>query len=90
MYVSQTPAPLQPANVALQTINLRLTEKVEVLNTTNEDLRDSLGSTQIATIFPGRDMIVSAYFGITLVERSFAHECSGSAQASAAGNKVCS
>jgi two-component system, chemotaxis family, CheB/CheR fusion protein len=49
---------LQSLNEELHTVNLRLTEKIDELDQTNSDLRNLFDSTQIATVFLDRHLIV--------------------------------
>jgi two-component system CheB/CheR fusion protein len=49
---------LQSVNEELHTVNLRLTEKVDELAESNSDLRNLFESTQIATIFLDRHLII--------------------------------
>ena len=49
---------LQSVNEELHTVNLRLTDKVEELDRANSDLRNLFDSTQIATIFLDRYLII--------------------------------
>ena len=52
---------LQSLNEELHTVNLRLTEKVEELAATNSDLRNLFESTEIATVFLDRHLIVRSF-----------------------------
>ncbi len=52
---------LQSLNEELHTVNIRLTEKVEELDTTNSDLRNLFDSTQIATAFLDRHLIIRSF-----------------------------
>ncbi|SFK84873.1 CheR family methyltransferase [Methylocapsa palsarum] len=52
---------LQSVNEELHTVNARLTEKVDELDQTNSDLRNLLDSTQIATIFLDRHLIIRSF-----------------------------
>ncbi len=49
---------LQSLNEELHTVNLRLSEKLEELDDTNSDLRNLFESTQIATVFLDRHLII--------------------------------
>ena len=49
---------LQSLNEELHTVNLRLTEKIDELDQANSDLRNLFDSTQIATVFLDRHLIV--------------------------------
>ena len=49
---------LQSVNEELHTVNLRLTEKVGELDRSNSDLRNLFDSTQIATVFLDRYLII--------------------------------
>ena len=49
---------LQSLNEELHTVNVRLTEKVDELHASNSDLRNLFESTEIATIFLDRHMII--------------------------------
>lgn len=49
---------LQSLNEELHTVNIRLTEKVDELDHTNSDLRNLFDSTQIATVFLDRYLII--------------------------------
>jgi two-component system CheB/CheR fusion protein len=48
-------------NEELHTVNLRLTEKVDALDSANTDLRNLFDSTQIATIFLDRHLIIRSF-----------------------------
>jgi two-component system, chemotaxis family, CheB/CheR fusion protein len=52
---------LQSLNEELHTVNVRLTEKVDELDQTNSDLRNLFDSTEIATIFLDRDLIIRGF-----------------------------
>ena len=52
---------LQSLNEELHTVNLRLTEKVDALDSANTDLRNLFDSTQIATIFLDRHLIIRSF-----------------------------
>jgi two-component system CheB/CheR fusion protein len=52
---------MQSLNEELHTVNIRLTEKVEELDSTNSDLRNLFDSTQIATVFLDRHLIVRSF-----------------------------
>lgn len=52
---------LQSLNEELHTVNLRLTEKIDELAQTNSDLRNLFDSTEIATIFLDRHLIVRSF-----------------------------
>lgn len=52
---------LQSLNEELHTVNLRLTEKVEELDQTNSDLRNLFDSTEIATVFLDRHLLIRSY-----------------------------
>ena len=49
---------LQSLNEELHTVNVRLTEKVDELDAANSDLRNLFESTEIATIFLNRHLII--------------------------------
>ena len=52
---------LQSLNEELHTVNIRLTEKIEELDHSNSDLRNLFESTQIATVFLDRHLIVRSF-----------------------------
>jgi two-component system, chemotaxis family, CheB/CheR fusion protein len=52
---------LQSLNEELHTVNARLTEKIEELDHTNSDLRNLFDSTEIATVFLDRHLIIRSY-----------------------------
>ncbi|HEV2703545.1 MAG TPA: CheR family methyltransferase, partial [Steroidobacteraceae bacterium] len=52
---------LQSLNEELHTVNLRLTEKVDELDQANSDLRNLFESTQIATVFLDRHLIIRSF-----------------------------
>jgi len=52
---------LQSLNEELHTVNIRLTEKVNELDEANSDLRNLFESTDIATIFLDRNLIVRSF-----------------------------
>ncbi len=52
---------LQSVNEELNTVNVRLTEKVNELDEVNADLRNLFDSTQIATIFLNRHLIIRSF-----------------------------
>jgi two-component system, chemotaxis family, CheB/CheR fusion protein len=52
---------LQSLNEELHTVNIRLTEKVEELDQTNSDLRNLFDSTEIATVFLDRHLIIRSF-----------------------------
>ena len=52
---------LQSVNEELHTLNVRLTEKVNELDEVNADLRNLFDSTQIATIFLDRHLIIRSF-----------------------------
>lgn len=52
---------LQSVNEELHTVNVRLTEKVNELDEVNADLRNLFDSTQIATIFLDRHLIIRSF-----------------------------
>jgi two-component system, chemotaxis family, CheB/CheR fusion protein len=52
---------MQSLNEELHTVNIRLTEKVEELDHTNSDLRNLFDSTQIATVFLDRHLIIRSF-----------------------------
>ena len=52
---------LQSLNEELQTVNLRLTEKVDELDHINSDLKNLFDSTQIATVFLDRHLIIRSF-----------------------------
>jgi two-component system CheB/CheR fusion protein len=52
---------LQSLNEELHTVNARLTEKIDELNRTNSDLRNFFDSTEIATVFLDRHLIIRSF-----------------------------
>jgi len=52
---------LQSLNEELHTLNVRLTEKIEQLDHSNSDLRNLFESTEIATVFLDRFLIIRSY-----------------------------
>ena len=52
---------LQSVNEELQTVNHELTVKIDELDRANSDLRNLYESTEIATIFLGRDLIIRSF-----------------------------
>ncbi|HEX4152796.1 MAG TPA: CheR family methyltransferase [Steroidobacteraceae bacterium] len=52
---------LQSLNEELHTVNLRLTEKIDELDRTNSDLRNLFESTEIATVFLDRHLIIRSF-----------------------------
>ena len=52
---------LQSLNEELQTVNIRLTEKIEELDQTNSDLRNLFDSTEIATVFLDRHLVIRSF-----------------------------
>ncbi|HTP38534.1 MAG TPA: CheR family methyltransferase [Steroidobacteraceae bacterium] len=52
---------LQSLNEELHTVNLRLTEKVDELDQANSDLRNLFDSTDIATVFLDRHLIIRSF-----------------------------
>jgi two-component system CheB/CheR fusion protein len=52
---------LQSVNEELHTVNVRLTEKVDELDKTNSDLRNLFESTEIATVFLDRHLIIRSF-----------------------------
>jgi two-component system, chemotaxis family, CheB/CheR fusion protein len=52
---------LQSLNEELHTVNLRLTEKIDELDHTNSDLRNLFDSTEIATVFLDRHLVVRSF-----------------------------
>ncbi|MDB5810715.1 MAG: histidine kinase [Betaproteobacteria bacterium] len=52
---------LQSVNEELQTVNARLSDKVKELDATNSDLRNLFDSTEIATIFLDRNLLVRSF-----------------------------
>ncbi len=52
---------LQALNEELHTVNFRLTEKVDELNHTNSDLKNLFESTQIATVFLDRHLVIRSF-----------------------------
>ena len=52
---------LQSVNEELQTVNLELTDKIEELDRANSDLKNLYASTEIATIFLDRELIVRSF-----------------------------
>jgi two-component system CheB/CheR fusion protein len=52
---------LQSVNEELHTVNIRLTEKIEELDQTNSDLRNLFESTEIATVFVDRHLVIRSF-----------------------------
>ena len=52
---------LQSLNEELHTVNIRLTEKITELDRSNSDLRNLFDSTEIATIFLDRHLIIRSF-----------------------------
>jgi len=52
---------LQSLNEELQTVNLRLSDKVDELDHINSDLRNLFDSTQIATVFLDRHLVIRSF-----------------------------
>ena len=52
---------LQSINEELNTVNVRLSEKVDELDETNSDLRNLFESTEIATVFLDRHLIIRSF-----------------------------
>src|SRR5688572_14627787 len=52
---------LQSLNEELHTVNIRLTEKIAELDRSNSDLRNLFDSTEIATIFLDRHLIIRSF-----------------------------
>ncbi|MEO6079828.1 MAG: chemotaxis protein CheB [Steroidobacteraceae bacterium] len=52
---------LQSLNEELHTVNIRLTEKVDELDQANSDLRNLFDSTEIATVFLDRHLIIRSF-----------------------------
>ena len=52
---------LQSLNEEMQTVNLRLSEKVDELDHVNCDLRNLFDSTQIATVFLDRHLVIRSF-----------------------------
>ena len=52
---------MQSLNEELHTVNIRLTEKVDELDHINSDLRNLFDSTQIATVFLDRHLIIRSF-----------------------------
>ncbi len=52
---------LQSLNEELHTVNLRLTEKIDELDHANSDLRNLFDSTQIATVFLDRHLVIRSF-----------------------------
>jgi two-component system CheB/CheR fusion protein len=52
---------LQSLNEELQTVNVRLTEKVSELDRSNSDLRNLFESTEIATVFLDRFLLIRSF-----------------------------
>ena len=52
---------LQSLNEELQTVNLRLSDKVDELDLVNSDLKNLFDSTQIATVFLDRHLIIRSF-----------------------------
>jgi two-component system, chemotaxis family, CheB/CheR fusion protein len=52
---------LQSLNEELHTVNMRLTEKISELDRTNSDLRNLFDSTEIATVFLDRHLVIRSF-----------------------------
>ena len=52
---------LQALNEELHTVNLRLTDKIEELDEANSDLRNLFDSTEIATVFLDRHLVIRSF-----------------------------
>ena len=52
---------LQSVNEELQTVNFRLTDKIDELDHTNSDLRNLFDSTDIATVFLDRHLVIRSF-----------------------------
>ncbi len=52
---------LQSLNEELHTVNLRLTEKIDELDHANSDLRNLFDSTEIATVFLDRHLLIRSF-----------------------------
>jgi two-component system CheB/CheR fusion protein len=52
---------LQSLNEELHTVNHELTSKIDDLDRANSDLRNLFESTQIATVFLGRDLVIRSF-----------------------------
>ncbi len=52
---------LQSVNEELHTVNVRLTEKVDELDSKNNDLRNLFESTEIATVFLDRHLVIRSF-----------------------------
>ena len=52
---------LQSVNEELHTVNIRLTEKIDELAQTNSDLRNLFESTEIATVFVDRHLVIRSF-----------------------------
>jgi two-component system, chemotaxis family, CheB/CheR fusion protein len=52
---------LQSVNEELHTVNLRLTEKIDELDQANSDLRNLFESTEIATVFVDRHLVIRSF-----------------------------
>ena len=52
---------LQSLNEELHTVNIRLTEKIEELDQANSDLRNLFESTEIATVFLDRHLVIRSF-----------------------------
>ena len=52
---------LQSLNEELHTVNVRLSEKIDELDQTNSDLRNLFESTEIATVFLDRHLIIRSF-----------------------------
>ena len=52
---------LQSVNEELHTVNIRLTEKIEELDQANGDLRNLFESTEIATVFLDRHLVIRSF-----------------------------
>ncbi|MBL6459404.1 PAS domain-containing protein [Belnapia sp. T6] len=52
---------LQSVNEELQTVNLELNTKIEALDRANDDLQNLFASTDVATIFLDRDLLIRSF-----------------------------
>ena len=52
---------LQSVNEELHTVNIRLTEKIDELDQANSDLRNLFESTEIATVFVDRHLVIRSF-----------------------------
>ena len=52
---------MQSVNEELQTVNLELNAKIEALDRANDDLQNLFASTDVATVFLDRDMLIRSF-----------------------------